>query len=75
MNIELDGASIYHMDFYRINTVQEAVEAGASEYIASEEFCFIEWPDKIEPLLPENIITINIIIAGEHQRKMVVQLP
>lgn len=70
-----DGIKIYHMDLYRINSLQEAIEAGAGENIASGEFCFIEWPGKIELLLPDNIFALNITIEGEHQRKMVVQLP
>lgn len=70
-----DGIKIYHMDLYRINSLQEALEAGTGENIASGEFCFIEWPGKIEPLLPQNVVALNITITGEHQRKMVSQLP
>ncbi len=70
-----DGIKIYHMDLYRINSLQEAIEAGAGENIASGEFCFIEWPDKIESLLSQNVVALNITITGEHQRKMVAQLP
>ncbi|MDQ6761633.1 MAG: tRNA (adenosine(37)-N6)-threonylcarbamoyltransferase complex ATPase subunit type 1 TsaE [Bacteroidota bacterium] len=66
---------IYHMDFYRINSLHEAVEAGAEEIFASGDFCMIEWPNKIIQLLPEDVVEVNLTILKEQQRKMVVQLP
>ncbi len=70
-----DELIIYHMDFYRINSPQEAMEAGAEEIISSGAFCMIEWPDKVNRLLPDNVAKLNIIFLKEQQRKMVVQLP
>ncbi len=70
-----DQLIIYHMDFYRVNSLQEAIEAGAGESISSGEFCMIEWPEKIDQLLPHNLVRLDIIFLKEHQRKMVVQLP
>lgn len=66
---------IYHMDFYRINSLQEAIEAGAEESISSGELCMIEWPDKIVQLLPHDLVKLDIIFVKEYRRKMVVQLP
>lgn len=50
------GESIYHFDFYRVNSLSEALDFGYEEYFYSGNRCFIEWPEKIEELLPENTI-------------------
>ncbi|AFL97030.1 tRNA (adenosine(37)-N6)-threonylcarbamoyltransferase complex ATPase subunit type 1 TsaE [Ornithobacterium rhinotracheale] len=52
--------AVYHFDFYRINSEEEAYDMGWEEYAYSGDFCFVEWPEKIENLLPENHHTINI---------------
>ncbi|MBL4715886.1 MAG: tRNA (adenosine(37)-N6)-threonylcarbamoyltransferase complex ATPase subunit type 1 TsaE [Bacteroidia bacterium] len=52
--------SIYHMDFYRINKEQEAVDIGLDEYFYSGCYCFIEWPDKIINLLPPDALKIEM---------------
>jgi tRNA threonylcarbamoyladenosine biosynthesis protein TsaE len=51
---------IYHFDFYRINTLQEACNIGTEDYFAGGALCFIEWPDKIEPLLPADTVFVSI---------------
>jgi tRNA threonylcarbamoyladenosine biosynthesis protein TsaE len=51
---------IYHFDFYRIKKIEEAFDLGYEEYFYSGEYCFIEWPEKIEELLPENCVYIKI---------------
>jgi tRNA threonylcarbamoyladenosine biosynthesis protein TsaE len=56
---------IYHFDFYRINDLSEAFDLGYEEYFYSGNKCFIEWPEKIESLLPEN--TIKIFIESKDQ--------
>lgn len=48
--------SIYHFDFYRVNNVSEALDFGYEEYFFSGNRCFIEWPEKIDELLPEDIV-------------------
>ena len=50
----------YHFDFYRIETLEEVVDIGFDEYIDSGAYCFIEWPEKIEALLPEQFVLIRI---------------
>ena len=54
---------IYHFDFYRLKDEQEAFDLGYEEYFYSSNYCFIEWPQKIENLIPDDckIIRINII--------------
>ncbi len=56
---------IYHFDFYRIKHVEEAIAIGFDEYISSGAWCFIEWPEKIESLLPTNYVDIKIIEEQE----------
>lgn len=54
------GEKIFHFDFYRINTVEEAFDFGYEDYFYSGAFCFIEWPEKIEGLLPSNCTKVEI---------------
>ncbi len=55
-----EGKSIYHFDLYRINSEIEALDMGIEEYLYSGNWCFIEWPEKIPNLLPDNVTTVNI---------------
>lgn len=54
------GELIYHFDFYRINKISEAEEIGTSDYFYSGALCFIEWPEKIEELLPGDVVEVSI---------------
>lgn len=54
------GELIYHFDFYRINKQSEAEEIGTSDYFYSGALCFIEWPEKIEDLLPGDVVEVSI---------------
>ena len=54
------GELIYHFDFYRINKINEAYDMGTDDYFYSGALCFIEWPEKIQELLPENTVFVNI---------------
>lgn len=51
---------IYHFDFYRINKIEEAFDFGYEDYFYSGHYCFIEWPELVEPLLPESAVRISI---------------
>jgi tRNA threonylcarbamoyladenosine biosynthesis protein TsaE len=57
---ETSGGLIYHFDFYRINKRSEAEDLGVSDYFYSGALCFIEWPEKIEELLPEEVVALSI---------------
>ncbi len=57
---ESTGELIYHFDFYRINKVSEAEDIGAADYFDSGAICFIEWPEKIEELLPHDTVQVSI---------------
>lgn len=55
-----DGNPIYHFDFYRLETPQEALDMGAEDYFYSGNLCLMEWPDRIGGLLPEDTVTVRI---------------
>ncbi|MCE7040871.1 tRNA (adenosine(37)-N6)-threonylcarbamoyltransferase complex ATPase subunit type 1 TsaE [Dyadobacter sp. CY312] len=58
--ISADKKVIYHFDFYRIKNEVEALDIGVEEYFDSGDFCFVEWPSKIEGLWPEHYLLINL---------------
>ena len=51
---------VYHFDCYRLKDIREAMDLGAEEYLYSGNYCFIEWPEIIEPLLPEDTVWVHI---------------
>lgn len=55
-----NGEPVYHFDFYRINSLSEVFDMGYEEYFYSGHYCFVEWPEKIEQLLPAGFVYINI---------------
>jgi tRNA threonylcarbamoyladenosine biosynthesis protein TsaE len=61
---------IYHFDFYRIKKVDEAFDLGYEDYIYSGNYCFIEWPEMIEQLLPEGIVEVRINELGNGARQV-----
>lgn len=54
------GDRLYHMDLYRLNSFEEAMEIGIEEMIESGSICIIEWPEIIEDIIVENYITVRI---------------
>ena len=61
---------VYHFDFYRINNHNEALDIGIYEYLNSENWNFIEWADKIQVLLPKNLIKINLSVISHQKREL-----
>lgn len=59
---------IFHFDFYRIEDPREAFDLGYEEYFYSEGICLVEWPEKIEPLLPDERIEVRIAVDGPTAR-------
>ena len=57
---ETTGELIYHFDFYRISKLSEAEDIGTEDYFYSGALCFIEWPEKIEDLLPGDVVEVTI---------------
>lgn len=59
---------VYHFDFYRLEQAEEALDIGLYDYLDSGHLCFMEWPEKIEKLLPEDCVYLEInedILTGE----------
>ncbi len=65
-----DGAfdRVYHFDFYRIKNLREAYDIGCEEYFYSGCPCFIEWPELVEELLPENTVNVSIEVRDDESR-------
>lgn len=55
-----NGGKIYHFDFYRIKNLEEVYDLGYEDYFFSGSYCFIEWPELISDLLPENVVRVRI---------------
>jgi len=51
---------IYHFDFYRIRSIQEALSIGAEEYFDSGALCFIEWGENVVSMLPDNLVSVDM---------------
>ena len=66
-----NGRPIYHFDFYRIKKVSEAYDMGCEEYFYSGHPCFIEWPELIEEVLPEETVNITIEALPDGERRLV----
>ena len=59
---------IYHFDFYRIDRIEEVFDLGYEEYFYSGDLCLVEWPEKIEPLIPDDAMVVRITVGDDEQR-------
>ena len=64
-----EGGFIYHFDFYRIKNEKEAIDIGFEEYLYSGNYCFIEWAEKVENLLPQEIVNVFISVNEENMSR------
>ena len=64
------GQPIYHFDFYRIDSLREAMDIGIEDYFYSGNLCLIEWPEKIDSLLPEETIRVSISVNPDGTRTL-----
>ncbi|MCC6690242.1 MAG: tRNA (adenosine(37)-N6)-threonylcarbamoyltransferase complex ATPase subunit type 1 TsaE [Bacteroidia bacterium] len=62
-----NNEKIFHFDFYRIKNVSEVFDIGYQEYLYSGVYCFIEWPEKIQGLLPKETINVTIEVKDEER--------
>lgn len=67
-----DG-SVYHFDYYRIKSLAEAYDIGSEDYFYSGNICLIEWPEKMEALLPEDAIVVRIKVLDDGRREMTIE--
>lgn len=59
---------VHHLDLYRLRSTEEAFDAGVEEVLYDPWYCLIEWPQLIEPLLPEDVAVIRIAVTEDGQR-------
>lgn len=59
------NGTIYHFDCYRLESEEEAYDIGIEDYLDSGNYCFIEWPEKIQNLLPDNSVSVTIQVKDE----------
>lgn len=69
---DAEGQPVYHFDFYRIKNLREAYDIGCEEYFYSGYPCFIEWPEMVEELLPEDVVSVRIEVSGNEERTVFV---
>ncbi len=67
---QYEGAEcrIYHFDFYRIDRIEEVFDLGYEEYFYSGDLCLVEWPEKIEPLIPDDAMEVRITAGDGEER-------
>ena len=68
-----DRQEVYHFDCYRIKDLREAMDMGTEEYLYSGNYCFIEWAEMIEPLLPDDLVTVDIEVLENGDRELVIK--
>ena len=70
-----EGEPIYHFDFYRIKNQQEVLDIGYEDYVYSGNVCFMEWPERIESLLPDDAVKVTIEEEEDGRRVKFSQSP
>lgn len=63
---------VYHFDCYRIKDIREAMDMGTEEYLYSGNYCFIEWAEMIDPLLPDDLVTVEIEVMENGDRRLTI---
>jgi tRNA threonylcarbamoyladenosine biosynthesis protein TsaE len=71
--ITANGESLYHIDFYRIRKTEEVFDFGIEEYLSEGNYCFMEWPELVEGILPSRMIRIKINVGKDEER--ILELP
>lgn len=64
------GELIYHFDFYRINKIEEVFDFGYEDYFYSSSLCFIEWPEKVDTLLPKDTVNVYVKVQEDGSREV-----
>ena len=63
-----NGESIYHFDLYRLKSTAELIDVGCDDYFSSGCYCFVEWPELAEPLMPNDVCDIHIAVEADGTR-------
>lgn len=67
---EPSGELIYHFDCYRLNKIEDALNLGVEDYFDSGSLCFIEWPELLEPILPNDTVHVRIEELEDGKRRL-----
>ena len=68
-----EGDAIFHFDFYRIERQEEAFDMGYEEYFYSDGLCLVEWPEKVEELIPDDAMTVRLEILSPTHRAITIE--
>jgi tRNA threonylcarbamoyladenosine biosynthesis protein TsaE len=63
-----EGETLFHIDFYRIKKLEEVYDFGIEEYLTGDSYCFMEWPELIEEILPQETVKVRISVDNNEQR-------
>lgn len=63
---------IYHFDLYRLDSIDEALEIGVEDYFDSGALCLLEWPERIEDILPDDTVKVEIRVNDDHSRDIII---
>lgn len=63
---------IYHFDLYRIENLEQAFDIGIEDYLDSGALCLIEWPDRIDDILPDDTVRVNIEVLPDGSRRLLI---
>ncbi len=66
----LKGEILYHIDFYRIKKPEEAYDFGIEEYLTGDTYCFMEWPELVEKILPSDTVNIRVTVDEKERRTL-----
>lgn len=69
---ETTAELIYHFDLYRLESLEDALDIGIEDYLDSGALCFIEWPDRVENLLPADTVKVDIRVNADGSRTLIV---
>ena len=68
-----ENEPVFHFDFYRITNEEEALDIGIEDYFYANNWCFIEWPENIENLLPLDAVAIHLSVLENNQRNILLK--
>ena len=70
-----EEGSVYHIDCYRLDTLGDAYRIGLNEYLESGRYCFVEWPEVVDELLPDDAVHLRIVPSADGQSRTLYCLP
>jgi tRNA threonylcarbamoyladenosine biosynthesis protein TsaE len=67
------GEPVYHFDFYRLNQPEEAFDIGCEDYFYSGAYCFVEWAERAEAVLPDDACRLRLETLPDHRRRLTIE--